>query len=101
MSLDQFFVADLIIPTYYMDDIEKLAIIKSRILKKVVNGYMDVQTRVVYTDIDKKGVSRIDNGSIVSLSEYYNFLGFKKKNNYDNKEVVYQNVKHLKSQRKI
>lgn len=101
MRYDNFYVSNLIISSYVLDNEEKYFILESRICRKVKNGYIDIETQRIYSDEQKKGIDRVIEDTLIPLSSYFNILGFKKKNNYNNKDMVYSRVKHLKSQRKI
>lgn len=61
-----------------------------------VLGYQEIETGARYGLVDELGCARVEHGSIVSLSEYYNIFGFPKKNDYPNKEIVHSKVKSLK-----
>ena len=101
MKYDNFYVSNLIISSYYFGDVEKYFLLESRICRKTERGYIDIETKRVYSEQQEKGIDRIDESTLTPLNDYFNVLGLKKKNNYDNKDIVYSKVKHLKSQRKI
>lgn len=98
---ENLYVSNLIIPAFSFGKEEKKYVLESRICKKINNRYMDLETRATYAEKQELGLERVDMETLVPLAEYYNSLGFKKRNEYANKNIVYQKVKHLKSQRKI
>ncbi len=63
--------------------------------------YRDLERNKIYSLKDILETDRKDNTAIVPLSDYYNFLGIRKRNNYLNQEIVHKKVKTLKKQRKI
>lgn len=101
MKYDNYFVADLIISSYYFGDIEKYFLLENRICEKTDKGYIDLVTSAFYSEEQTQGIDRIDADTIVPLNNYFNRFGFKCKNYYDNKKIVYEKVKSLKSQQKI
>lgn len=101
MKYDNLYVTNLIIPSYYIGDVEKFFLLESRICRKTKKGYIDVETQAFYSAKQTQGIDRIDENTLVPLNDYYNCLGLKKKNRYTNQNEVYQKIKHLKSERKI
>ena len=101
MKYDNIVVSNVILPYFRMKQTEHANLITTRICRKSPSGYIDLETNRHYSDKQQLGIDRVDKNSIVSLNEYYNCLGFKKKNDHENKEEVYQKVRKLKKQRKI
>lgn len=105
-NLSKLYVLDVIESVGMLESvttsIEEEMVLKDRICQKEENekkkiAYRDIETNKSYTT--KNGI--LDESAIVSLSSYYNILGFRKKNGYSNQEVVHTKVKSLKKQRKI
>lgn len=78
----------------------------NRICKKITtsNGeiyYVDLENGKKYYLTDEFGSYRVEEGTMVPITDYYNFLGMLKKNNYENKDVVNNKVKKLRKMKKI
>lgn len=101
MKYDGIVVTNIIIPSFCMNHTEHAFLLKTRICRKTINGYMDLETNCYYSEKQQLGIDRIDRKSLIELSEYYNRLGFKNNNHYENKKEVYEKVKKLKQARKI
>lgn len=105
-DLANFYVLDVIEPMSMMKSatiqIEEEIVLKDRICQKKENEkkeifYRDIETDKSYTTQNES----LDESTVVPLSNYYNILGFRKKNDYPNREVVHTKVKRLKKSRKI
>lgn len=101
MRYDGIVVTNIVIPSFCINDTEHGFILQTRICKKSPRGYIDLETNSCYSVKQQIGIDRVDKRSMVPLTEYYNCLGFKKNNGYENKEEVYQKVRRLKHDRKI
>lgn len=101
MKYEGIVVTNIVIPSFYHNHIEHSFLLETRICRKTVNGYIDLETNSYYSGKQQLGIDRVDKKSMVELSEYYNFLGFKNNNHYENKKEVYEKVKKLKQARKI
>lgn len=84
--------------------LEDAFIVKNQICEKIVRDdkeyYGELEKKREYPKTTKFGMSRVEKEGI-TLSSYINSLGFKKKNDYDNQQEVYQKVKELKKKRII
>ncbi|MBE6157771.1 MAG: hypothetical protein E7160_03145 [Firmicutes bacterium] len=97
MKVKNLVVADIIYPTTITRTTEMCNVKTNNILKKLDNGlYENVENGKHYRTIHRRGFSRIDEDSIIPLSDYYYKIGLKKKNDHKNKENVYKKVKELK-----
>lgn len=101
MKYDGIVVTNIIIPSFCINHMEHSFLLETRICRKTVNGYIDLETNSRYSEEQQMGIDRVDKKSMVALSEYYNCLGFKNHNHYENKKEVYEKVKKLKQARKI
>ena len=63
--------------------------------------YSDLESGEKYFVTDNFLDDEIVSETIVPLTDYYNFLGFPKKNVYENREVVNSKVKQLRKMKKI
>ena len=77
---------------------------RNRICKKMINQngqiyYVDLENGKKYYLSDEFGSYRVED--MVPITDYYNFLGILKKNDYENREVINKKVKKLRKMRKI
>lgn len=95
MKYDGFYYAELLIPTEYSRSME-MGFIEPFICQKIgENKYMDINSKRIYGINAGIGCTRIV--YIAPLTEFFNRLGFKKKNDNYKKENVYSLVKKNKS----
>ncbi len=94
-------VTNIVIPSFCINESEHAYLLETRICKKGPTGYIDLETNSCYSEKQKIGIDRVDKKSMVPLTDYYNCLGFKKNNHYENKKEVYEKVRKLKQARKI
>lgn len=105
MKIKNLYVVDIVKPMEIMKSItctiENATCSPDHICEKVEFPdnvfFRDLEDGKEYPQTDRLGVSRIEEEAI-PLSDYYNFMGFKKKNNHANQEKVYDKVKKLKKQ---
>lgn len=100
MKVKNLVIGDIIRPFLMTSSMQECEVSRNKILKKLEDdNYKELETGAVYSSKFQKWQSVIDESSITPMSEYYNKLGFKKKNNHSNKQDVYDEVKKLKNKR--
>ena len=102
MKIKNLIVADVMYPKLINETTEEYTKIPNCILRKLENHldmYENLETGTKHRLIKRRGFKYIDDGSVKPLSDYYYRIGLKKKNNHENKEIVYQKVKTLKEQK--
>lgn len=105
MKIKGLVVADLIDPMATMGSgysmMEEACLLQCRICREEKNGYMDVKSGRKFGEKQILGCRRVEENTVVPLSDYYHILGIRKRNNHQNKEEVWQKVKELKTEGKI
>lgn len=105
MKVKDLVVADLVEPMATMESkscsMEESCILECRICRKEKQGYIDLKTSKRFSKKQELGYCRVEEKTVTPLSDYYNRLGMKKKNNHKNKEKVYKRVKELKKEGKL
>lgn len=105
MKIKKFVVADIVKPMSITQighsKIVDSYILSCRICRKEVGGYTDLESNEKFSKEQDCDIKRVEEATITPLSDYYNFLGMKKKNNHSNKAEVYEKVKRLKQEGKI
>lgn len=102
MKIKNLVVADVMYPTVITQTSEIYTKVSNCILRKgetPLSPYTNVETNEKYSSWRKRGFKYVDQESIKPLSEYYYKIGFKKKNQHDNQEEIYNKVKMLKKQK--
>ena len=77
---------------------------RNRICKKIITSegkiyFVDLENGKKYYLTDEFGSYRVED--MVPITDYYNFLGILKKNDYENREVINKKVKKLRKMKKI
>lgn len=98
MKLYNLYVANVIFPTGLTMHNE-LKTVKTKIVSKEGDKYRDLVSGSYYTVRSIVGTIRIC--GLTPLSDYYNVLGLKKKNNHRNQEIVYEKVRILRKEKKL
>lgn len=101
MDIKNLVVVNLISPTEIMSSMETSTLLECRICRKEMGGYRDLETDRYYSDEFRLGVKRIQKGTLVPFSKYYNVLGIKRLRSPKNRKEVHQKVKILRREGKL
>ncbi len=105
MNVKNLVVADLIsvmdVLSTSITCLESGTIIGDKICRKEKGGYRDLETNHFYSEKQKTGLDRVEEGSIVPLSQYYNAFGFPKLRGPENRKDIHQKVKKLRREGKL
>lgn len=83
---------------------EESFMILDRICEKIEKDdkvfFKHLEDNKMYPKTEEMGIARVEEEGI-PLSDYVNWLGFRKKNDHNNQEEVYQGIKYLRKKKII
>lgn len=105
MDIKNLVVADLIsimtIESTANTYLESSIMLSAGICRKEKGGYRDLKTNHFYSEEQKLGLDRIEEGTVVPFSKYYHPFGIRKLHGPENRKEVHQKVKNLRREGKL